>query len=190
MERPLDKTIPEVAPRLPVVFDRLKETEETDYIRFRLLFITPPNPNLSGRERKKLLSRLDRGDQCFVARYAGEIVNAGWVCHSSTGKIEIKDLRQEIKLAPDEVYLDDAYTSPQFRNQKIQQARHSWMLRVLRDAGFRRAIGYVRLDNSAQIRALEKTGYQSFAVIGYAKIGPFQHDFVGPPPPPREPLQS
>ena len=171
MERSLDETYPEVVPRMPVVFDRLKETEVDEYIRFS----PTAHPSV-------IRARLDRGDQCFVARHAGQIVNAGWASTSSTASIS--ELRREIKLAPGEVFLFEGLTDPHFRSQKIQQARHSWMLRILRDAGFRRAIGHVRLDNSAQIRALESVGYHSFAVMGYVKLGRWRHNFSGPLPPP------
>jgi len=177
MERSLDEPSPEVVPRVPVVFDRLKETEVDEYIRF--------SPEA---KPAVIRARLDRGDQCFVARHAGQIVNAGWACTSPSASIY--EWVREIKLAPGEVFLTEAFTLPHFRSQKIQQARHSWMLRMLRDAGFRRAIGQVRLDNSAQIRALESVGYHPFAVVGYVKLGRWRRDFSGPPPSHRGPLQS
>lgn len=176
MERSLDEPYPEVVPGVPVVFDRLKETEVDEYIRF----YPEAKPAV-------IRARLDRGDQCFVARHAGQIVNAGW---AYTSGASVYEWIREIKLAPSEVFLSEAFTLPHFRNQKIQQARHSWMLRILRDAGFRRVIGQVRLDNSAQIRALERVGYHSFAVMGYVKLGRWRRDFSGPPPPHRGPLQS
>jgi len=168
MERSLDEPISEVASRLPVVFDLLKETEMGEYISFR------PDANPS-----EIRSRWCRGHRCFVGRHAGQIVNAGWVGTSSG---TIGELGREIELAPDEVFLYDGFTSPRFRNQKIQQARHAWILRILRDAGFRRAIGHVRLDNITQIRALERVGYHSFAVMGYVKLGPWRRrEFSGLP---------
>jgi GNAT superfamily N-acetyltransferase len=171
MEHSLDEPVPEISARVPIVFDLLKETEMVEYINFR------PDADPS-----EIRSRWRRGHRCIVGRHAGQIVNAGWVCTSSA---RIGELTREIELAPDEAFLYDGFTSPHFRGQKIHQARHAWILRMCRDAGIRRVIGHVRPNNSAQIRALERLGYQSFAVMGYVKLGPWRHDFFGPAPPPR-----
>jgi GNAT superfamily N-acetyltransferase len=167
MERSLDKPVLEVASRLPVVFDLLKETEIVEYISFR------PDANPS-----EIRSRWRRGHRCFVGRHAGQVVNAGWVCTSSA---RIGELAREIELAPDEVFVYDGFTSPHFRNQKIQQARHAWILRMCRDAGFRRVICHVRPNNRTSIRTVEKAGYRCFAVMGYVKLGPWRREFSGLP---------
>ena len=163
MVRSIDEPVPEPSTRVPVVFDLLKETEVVAYISFR------PDANPS-----QVRSRLSRGHRCFVARHAGQIVNAGWACTSSA---EIAELAREIKLAPDQVFTYDAFTSPHFRNQKIQQARLAWMARYFREAGFSRMVCHVRPENSASIRALEGAGYQPFAVMGYVKLGPWRYEF-------------
>jgi GNAT superfamily N-acetyltransferase len=166
--RSLDEPIPEVLPRIPVVFELLDETEMIEYINFR--------PYASPSE---IRSRWSRGHRCIVGRHAGQIVNAGWTC---TSPAWIGELAKEIELAPSEIFLYDGFTSPHFRNQNIQQARHSWVLRMLRDAGFKRAMGHVRLDNIRQIRALERVGYHFSAVMGYVKLGPWRRDFSRPAP--------
>jgi GNAT superfamily N-acetyltransferase len=163
MERALDQPIPEITARVPTVFNLLKGTEVSEYVRFR------PDSNPS-----EIHSRLNQRHWCFVARHKGRIVHACW---GTTSQASIDYLARRIQLAPGEVYTYDSFTLPQFRGLNIAPAIRVQVLRYFRDAGLRRVISYVLPENKASIHALEKVGYQPFAMMGWVRLGPWRPEF-------------
>jgi hypothetical protein len=163
MQRLLSEPIPEVKPRLPIAIGILKESEVDDYLKFQ--------PKADAAEVR---SKLNSGDLCIVARYEGQIANAGWV---STRRAPVEYLGREIQLSQGEAYAHDTYTSPRVRGQNISAARSVWMLRYFQGAGYKRVIGTIVPENKSSIRASEKAGYRPYGVMGYVKLGPWRRDF-------------
>jgi len=173
IETPLDKPLAEVKARLPVVIGLLKETEVGDYVVFR------PEADPS-----EILGRLKAGHWCFVARHEGRIVHAGWV---ATGRAWIDYLDREITLAPNEFYIYDVFTLPDYRGFNIAPARLALTLRYFREAGYRRSIAGIVPENWRSFRTAEKNRGSLFAIMGYVKLGPLRRDFCrvkGKSPPP------
>ena len=131
IERLLDQPVAPVAASIPVSIDSLTGTEVEEYCRFR--------PESDPAEIRR---RLAAGQWCFVARHKGGIVNAGW---AAGGQVWIDYLSREMRLAPDEVYQYESFTSPVFRGQNIAPMRWAWMARFLRDAGYRRLLAVILL---------------------------------------------
>ncbi len=163
MERPLDEPVVAVEARLPVVISLLEETEVDEYIGFR--------PEAAPSEVRR---RLEGGQSCFVARHEDRIVHSAW---AATRRAWIEYLAREIQLAPDEVYVYESFTAPGFRGQNIAPARETQMIRIYRDAGYRRSWAAIMPENKPAYRPFEKLGYRPFGVLGYVKIGPWRRDF-------------
>ena len=163
VERALDEPVPEVAARLPLVIDLLKESEVDEYVG---LF---PRGNPSETRR-----RLRAGQLCFVARYKGRLVCANW---ATTKAAQLPYLDCAIQLAPGEVYTYELFTSPDFRGQNIAPVVKAQQLRHFRRAGYSRSVAAIVPENKASLRADEKVGYRPYGVMGCVKLGPWRRDF-------------
>lgn len=163
IEHALDKPVPEVTARVPVIIAVLKEDEVDEYVAFR-----------NEADPSEIRLRLKAGQWCFVARHEGRIVHACWTA-ANTGWIEYLGL--DIRLAQDELYSYDAFTSPRYRGMLISHARRAHMLRHFRDGGYRRVLSAIHPENRKAFRALEKSPYREVGRIGWVKIGPLRQDF-------------
>jgi GNAT superfamily N-acetyltransferase len=162
-ERLLEEPIPEVKPNLPVTIELLKKTELDEYLKFRIRV----DPSL-------IMDWLNAGHCCFVARYKGQIISACW---AATHRAWIYFLAREIRLAPDEVYIYDAFTKSDFRGQSIFPAILAEMVRYFRAAGYRQMTIGVVPENKPSLWAMRKVGFRHFGIVGYIKIGPWRRDF-------------
>ena len=163
LERPLQDPIPEVTARVPVEISLLQKTQIAEYLEFR-----------AEANESEVQSQLDAGHWCFVARYQGRIVSARW---ATAGRVWIDYLSRELQLAPGEVYFYDGFTRPDFRGQAVSPVTLAEMLRYFRTAGYRRMVGTVLPENQPSLRAVAKTGYRLYGVMGYVKIGPWKRHF-------------
>ena len=163
LERPLQDPIPEVTARVPVEISLLQKTQIAEYLEFR-----------AEANESEVQSQLDAGHWCFVARYQGRIVSARW---ATAGRVWIDYLSSEFRLAADEVYIYDAFTRPDFRGQAISPVTSAEMLRYFRIAGYRHTVATISPENQANLRAVAKTGYRPYGLIGYIKIGPWKRHF-------------
>jgi len=109
IERPLHESIPRGTTRLPVTVGLLSETDVDAYLRFC------PETHPS-----EVHSRLEAGHLCFVVRHEGRMISAAWI---ATGQVWIDYLACEIRLAADEAYLYESFTSPEYRGQNIPAVR-------------------------------------------------------------------
>jgi SAM-dependent methyltransferase/GNAT superfamily N-acetyltransferase len=176
VERPLHEPIPRVSTSLPVTIGLLSETEINEYLNFR-----PETHPLEVR------NRLEAGHLCFVARYEGRIVSAAWI---ATERVWIDYLACEIRLAADEAYLYESFTSPESRGQNIPAVRATHEAQHFRDAGYRRLVAVIMPENTPALRHAEKAGWHPFGMMGYVKLGPWRWDFCRVKPnarPPGEP---
>lgn len=162
LERSPPEPISVVITRLPVTIGLLKRTEIAEYLEFRL-----------GTPLTEIQRRLDAGHSCFVARYQGRLVSTSW---AATRQAWMHYLSREVPVAPGDVYIYDSFTGTDFRSHGISQAVGVEMLRHFRRAGYRRAVRAVSPENRANLRALAKTEYRPYGVLGYVKIGPWRRD--------------
>jgi L-amino acid N-acyltransferase YncA len=164
LERPLEKPIPDVKPGVPVTIDLLKGTEVDEYLAFR----TEVDPSI-------VEGWLDAGNQCFVARYEGQIVSASWA--AVHWAVWIYYLACEIRLERDEVYVYGSFTSPDFRGKSISPAIRAEMMRRFRAVGYRRMVLWIEPENKSSLRTVWKVGFRPFATMGFVKVGPWRRDF-------------
>jgi len=163
-EQPLTQSVSDLSARVPVCVSLLATGEIDDYIAFR--------PEQSPAEIRR---RLDEGQQCFAVWHDRRIIHATWAV---TERAAIAYLSMEVALAPDEVYVHDAFTSPEFRGLGASPARLREMMRYYRDRGYRCLLGAVLPENKASLRLSEGVGgYRHIGVIGYVGLGPWRHVF-------------
>jgi len=163
LERPLQEPIPTVTARVPVEISLLQKSEIAEYREFR-----------AETHVSEVQARLDAGHWCFVARHQGRIVSARW---ATTDGVWIDYLSCELRLAVGEVYPYDLFTRPDFRGQSVSPVTSAEMLRYFRTAGYRRMVTTVLPENQPSLRAVAKTGYRPYGLIGYVKIGPWKRHF-------------
>jgi len=157
----LDSPFPETEARVPLAFEVLGEAEIDEYIAFR----KGADPDVARR-------RIAAGNSCFVARHEGRIISARW---AATGTAQCDYLFREVPLGSHEVYLYDAFTSPEWRGKGIFPALTSEMHRHYRASGRKRSICFTGPENIPAMVA--DTGYRGIGLIGYVGIGPLRRHF-------------
>jgi GNAT superfamily N-acetyltransferase len=148
-------------PAIPGLTCALLEPADVDaYLAFR--------PEAS---RDELLERWREGGQCCVARVGDRVVAAAWSRRAQGG---VAWIDYELALAPDEIYLHDAYTDEAWRGRGIAHVLCVWQLAHLRDQGFRRALRATVVENAAALRAHGKSGFRPIALITHVRLGPWR----------------
>jgi len=158
--RPIDHTIPEVNPRLPIVMTLLKEGDLPGYIQLR------PDQDLN-----MIRMRLANGNQCFAVWHDGRIVHTGWV--TTKPKYE-PYLRRKLMLQPGDIFLYDSYTHPSLRRFGLAQTRDVHVLCHYREEGYRRSIAIVAIENKLAFRPIRAVGYRSIGMLKCLRFGPWQ----------------
>jgi hypothetical protein len=129
---------------LPVHVDVLKENEVEDYLAFR-----PDTPCTH------VSARLTLGHQCCLARHEERIVAACW---TATRPVWSEYLDCEIGLAAGDAYLFDRFTLPAFHGLRIGKVVRMHQLRSVQQAGYRRTISAIVLENKPALRDIAKGG--------------------------------
>ena len=139
--------------------------------------ITPASPNqVSEIARRRLREtgvdfeqlypdRLQRGQKCFVATLAGEVIGCNWTCFGRE-----PDGSLVYELGPDEVLTADAYTAVPFRGRSIHTALLHAMLSWAQQAGYARAYTYRTLGNPAALKALRLLDWQPTGRLRYVVL--------------------
>jgi ribosomal protein S18 acetylase RimI-like enzyme len=153
--RSLMEPLPTAEPRMSV---SMRPATQTDLARFDGL--VPPS------ELRHFARRLAHGRYCFLA-LDGE--NLAAYCWAST-QIEFDIDNLEMRLRPGDAYVDDAYTVPAYRRQRIQTAVHLFRLGYMRDLGCQRAILIVDEKNTASQRLVRKLGYQEADHLSFQRV--------------------
>ncbi len=158
--RALGEPIPTASAKMPVEVSLLKRSEIDEFLAFQ--------PDCSEQEVHR---RFECGDQCFVARHQGAIVNACW---TAEGAVWIPYIRCRIELAPGEAYVYNNYTAPPFRGNRVPFVRSVFMLHHFRDRGYHRLAAIVIPENKPAFGSFEKSGYRRIGHIGSLRIGPWR----------------
>lgn len=125
--------------------------------------------------RDETLTRLRRGDRCFVALLDGRLVSSVWV---ATGVVPVAYLGCDLELGPDEAYAFDAFTLPGLRGLDVGTWRTELMKEQVRTAGRRRMLSLQLPENASQRRRSVRRGYRPLGVVGWYGIGPWRRLFV------------
>lgn len=119
--------------------------------------------------------RFAAGSRCFVAHVAGEIVAYGWV---SRGMERIGELERSLRMRPDEAYIWDCATIPQFRRQGLYTALLGYIAAMLRDEGMRRLWIGTSLQNRPSLRGMANAGFQPVLKVLYFRLLKISHAWV------------
>lgn len=166
LERSLAEPVEAIPSPLPLTIGWLGPADLDDYVALR------PSPQKDSIQR-----RLERGDRCLLARHHGRLVGAVW---ASVVPPRLSYLNQDLPLAGGEVYLYDAFITPESRGQSVAPLLGAGLMRHYRAAGCRRAVRATLVWNEPALRAHAKSGFHPCAVIGRVKIGPWQRNFIQP----------
>lgn len=103
------------------------------------------------RRRRQARERLAGGERWFVAIDAatGRLANFRWVTPRGT----IPELQRDLQIAPDEVYIYDLYTVPEFRRRGVDAVARPTVYASLREEGIVRMHAYIAAWNHASLRA-------------------------------------
>jgi hypothetical protein len=163
--RDLSKPIPVLRSELPVEMRRLRESEIRGYLRFK-----------PGQSEAQIHSRLASGHECHASWYEGQIIDAAW-CSTTRGPVAW--FGRDIIVREGEVYIYDAYTSPECRGRNLFMAKFAHIFRVYQDASLERANGLVAPGNRTSMAVMLRLGCE---VVGHYKsigIGPWRSVWKG-----------
>jgi ribosomal protein S18 acetylase RimI-like enzyme len=153
--RPLEELLDSVQVRLPITF---REATVDDLASLRGL--VPPSMFLG------FTKRLTHGRICTFAFYHSNIAAYAW----ATREIEFEIDNIELKLKPNEVYIDDLYTFPTYRRLGIQAALNIHQLQNLREHGFKSSVAIVASDNLSSQKLFKKMGYIEADRLSFRRI--------------------
>jgi RimJ/RimL family protein N-acetyltransferase len=111
-------------------------------------------------------TRLRDGRRPYVVETDGKIVTYGWVAFSAE---PIGDLGLSFELAPDEVYLYDCATRPDYRGRGYYPALLRAMAADLSGEGWRRAWIGTGPGNFVSQRGIARAGFQKVADVSAAQ---------------------
>ena len=163
----LSGALPEATTDAPVRIRLLRPEDVEAYARFR------EEP----LEARPGLGRLERGDLCISVWLEEEIVSVGWI---SRERGWVDEIGRALELAPDEAYGYDTYTAERCRGRGIAGVRALWAADYLREAGYRRLVGWIAPQNRPAFGPARKAGYRRLGVAGFIRVGPWRRDFVQP----------
>jgi GNAT superfamily N-acetyltransferase len=163
----LTAPVPEVQPGPPVEMHLLRSDDLEAYARSRSRSVGSV----------PALRRLEEGDVCVAAWLDGEIVSTAWYAFES---VRVDEIGRLIRLAPDEAYVYDSYTTESLRGLSIASLRGRWAFAHFRELGFRRTVGWVSPENLPAFGPARKLGYDTLGRAGYFCLGPWRREFVKP----------
>jgi GNAT superfamily N-acetyltransferase len=153
--RSLTQPVPDAHPKVPV---QVRPFTTAD-LEFVYREHRPSEAHLCAR-------RLERGHDGLAACIDGQVVGYAWSCTDAS--LERVDLR----LAPGDVLLTDAFTAPSGRGQGVQTVLSVQRLHAAQEKGHRRTIAYIEIHNAPSLTVWQKKmGAQVIAHITFTRIG-------------------
>jgi hypothetical protein len=122
--------------------------------------------------------RLGEGQRCFVGRWDGRIVGSAW---TALGHVWIDYLQYDLPLEPDEFFVYDIRTFPEFRGHNVSHTVGAWLGKYMTDLGFiRRGLALFFSENIPSLEMISAAGFEPVALVGYLRLGPIRRDFRRP----------
>ena len=104
-------------------------------------------------------NRLERGEQCFIARIDRRMVACNWI------RLKAAFSFTDIRVADDEIYMTDGYTIPEYRGQRIHPAMNAAMLRYAREQGYKASYSILMARNSNSWITMPRVGWEISGVV-------------------------
>lgn len=115
----------------------------------------------------EIAGRFSNERRCYVAWDKDRIVVYGW---ASRGQECVGELERAFHMAPDEAYIWDCVTLPEYRGRGLYSALLAYMLADLRDAGVHRTWIGASLDNQPSIKGFMNAGFQPAIKLVYGRL--------------------
>lgn len=102
------------------------------------------------------------GNRCLLQLDGDKLVGYTWI-----GRSALIDINWgfHVNLPDDMVYNYNGYTTPEYRGTAFQALRHLNVLKLIRDEGKLRLMGYVDHLNYKSLSGVAKSGYQRVGVL-------------------------
>jgi len=158
--RDLQQPLPDLQAKVALQI-RPFEHSDLDFVRRENL---PSEANLCAR-------RLEHGHYGLVACLEHREHSASSVVGYAWAAMDLSLERVDLKLAPGEVMVTDAFTAPACRGKGVQTALALARLRLLRDRGYKRVVAYIETGNEPSLAVWRKVGAEVTAHLDFVRIG-------------------
>ncbi|KPK62838.1 hypothetical protein AMJ83_09525 [candidate division WOR_3 bacterium SM23_42] len=108
--------------------------------------------------------RVARGEKIFVAYYQKNPIA---YLFASTGDCWIGEIEDWLVIDPDEIYLYDAFTSPEYRGRGIYPLLINRAAGYFRNRSYRYTMIFATGSNTESIRGIEKCGFKCYEIVHY-----------------------
>ena len=123
--------------------------------------------------------RFRDGRRCFAAWVDGAIAAYGW---ASRDVESIGELERTFHMLPNEAYIWDCATLPQYRGQRLYSALLSYMVAALCHDGLHLLWIGASLSNTPSIRGFAMAGFQPVLQLTYRRLLGFRHIWIAGDP--------
>jgi len=125
-------------------------------------------------------ARRQYGRHPYVAETDGKIVSYGWIAYNAE---PLGDLGISFRLKPDDAYIYDCATRPDYRGRGYYPALLRFMCAELRRQGRRRVWIGTAPGNFTSQRGIARAGFMKVADVNFIRRpdGSFRVDLYGPP---------
>jgi len=125
-------------------------------------------------------ARRHDGRQPYVVETDGQIVSYGWIARSAE---PLGDLGISFQLKPDDAYIYDCATRPDYRGRGYYPTLLRFMCAELRRQGWRRVWIGTAPGNFTSQRGIARAGFMKVADVNFTRRpdGSFRVDLYGPP---------
>jgi GNAT superfamily N-acetyltransferase len=109
--------------------------------------------------------------RCFAAWDGEHIAAYGW---ASQGCESVGELERTFRLQPDESYIWDCVTLPDYRGRRLYSALLSYMLAELRRGGIGRVWIGASMANIPSIKGIQNAGFHQVISLVYVRLLPLR----------------
>ena len=152
----LDEPAPAIKPQVPAAFSRVRQGSAAALFR-----------NRDSRISDEMLSRLESGRRCYVARVDNQLAAYGWV---SFEEEIVGELNLRLRLLPGEAYVWDCVTLPDFRRNHLYSALLAYINKDLNAEGLCRAWIGANRDNVPSQLGIARAGFHHVANLTIARM--------------------
>lgn len=147
-------------------FVKLAATDADEYATFQRL-----------TSAETFRKRLTESQHCYAARLDGRLATSMWF---GTDSVWIDFLGRALTLEPDQIYVFDTHTAPEYRGRRLQTWIRAWVYKDAYERGYRRAVAVVAPENRSSIRSVLRAGYRRTGMLYYINAGALKKElFLG-----------
>jgi len=152
----LDEEVPSIAPQIPAVFCRLGLQSASELAGV-----------MGSDTLPEIHKRFERGCHCYAARVDGRLAAYGWV---SFQEESIGELSLRVRLLPDEAYIWNCVTLPEYRRHYLYSALLVYIVSELHADQFSRVWIGADLENIPSQRGIARAGFIYIADLIVARV--------------------